>query len=256
MKKIIFFLLLLCTVNGFSQEYLGEGPFDQLIIRGVMLINGDGSPPRGPIDIVVENNKIVKIQVVGYPNVKIDDSKRPKLKRGGKELDASGMYLLPGFVDMHGHIGGPAQGASPEYVFKLWMAHGITTVRQPSGINAKELKKKTADTFFTIGFLNGFLPCGLVYMAVFAAIATGNALQGSLYMVLFGLGTVPLMTSVIYFSRFLKGRFRNKIQKAIPVFVVLIGLLFIIRGLGLGIPYLSPAPMTEMASSTMECVNP
>lgn len=120
----------------------------------------------------------------------------------------------------------------------------------------KELKKKTADTFFTIGFLNGFLPCGLVYMAVFAAIATGNALQGSLYMVLFGLGTVPLMTSVIYFSRFLKGRFRNKIQKAIPVFVVLIGLLFIIRGLGLGIPYLSPAPMTEMASSTMECVNP
>jgi hypothetical protein len=145
MKKLTILFLLLFALNGFSQEnYLGEGPFNQLIIRGVTLINGDGSPPRGPVDIVVEGNKIVKIQVVGYPGVKINDSKRPKLKRGGKELDATGMYLLPGFVDMHGHIGGNAQGASPEYVFKLWMAHGVTTVRQPSGRDASKLKKQSA----------------------------------------------------------------------------------------------------------------
>lgn len=145
MKKLTILFALLFIVHGFAQEkYLGDGPFDQLIIRGVMLINGDGAPPRGPIDIVVEGNKIVKIQVVGYPGVKINESRRPKLKRGGKEIDANGMYLLPGFIDMHGHIGGGAQGANPEYVFKLWMAHGITTVRQPSGINAKELKKKSA----------------------------------------------------------------------------------------------------------------
>lgn len=143
MKKFSFLFILLCVIQGFSQE-TGEGPFNQLIIRGVTLINGDGSPPRGPIDIVVEGNKIVKVQVVGYPGVKINESRRPKLKRGGKELDATGMYLLPGFVDMHGHIGGSSQGASPEYVFKLWMAHGITTVRQPSGIEAKELKKQSA----------------------------------------------------------------------------------------------------------------
>ncbi|OIQ41792.1 MAG: amidohydrolase [Bacteroidetes bacterium MedPE-SWsnd-G1] len=142
MKSNTLFLLLsfLFTFNSFSQEnYLGEGPFNQLIIRGAMLINGDGSPPRGPIDIVVENNKIIKIQIVGYPGVSINESRRPKLIEGGKELDASGMYLLPGFIDMHGHIGGNAQGADPEYVFKLWMAHGITTVRQPSGKSAKEL---------------------------------------------------------------------------------------------------------------------
>ena len=145
MKKLTLLLVLLCSLKGFSQdEYLGDGPYDQLIIRGVTLINGTGSPPQGPIDIVVENNKIVKIQVVGYPGVKIDESKRPQLKKGGKELDANGMYLLPGFVDMHGHIGGPWQGASPEYVFRLWMAHGITTVRQPSGIPAQELKKLSA----------------------------------------------------------------------------------------------------------------
>ncbi len=125
-------LLLLATSFLFAQE-VSQGPFDQLIIRGVTLINGDGAPPRGPIDIVVEGNVIKKIQVVGYPGVPIKESGRPKLKPGGKELDASGMYLLPGFVDMHGHIGGVAQGADWDYVFKLWMAHGITTVREPSG---------------------------------------------------------------------------------------------------------------------------
>jgi hypothetical protein len=119
----------------------------------------------------------------------------------------------------------------------------------------KELKKKSPDTFLTIGFLNGFLPCGLVYMALFGAIAMGNALQGSLYMMFFGLGTVPLMTIAIYFSGLLKGGIRQKVQKAIPVFVVVIGLLFILRGLGLGIPYVSPAPITQLATSAIECHN-
>ncbi|MEH6514161.1 sulfite exporter TauE/SafE family protein [Maribacter arcticus] len=119
----------------------------------------------------------------------------------------------------------------------------------------KELKKKSPDTFLTIGFLNGFLPCGLVYMALFGAIAMGNALQGSLYMMLFGLGTVPLMTTAIYFSGLLKGGIRQKVQRVMPVFVVVIGLLFILRGLGLGIPYVSPAPVTQLASSAIECHN-
>jgi len=117
----------------------------------------------------------------------------------------------------------------------------------------KELKKKTSDTFLTIGFLNGFLPCGLVYMALFGAIAMGGALQGSLYMMLFGLGTIPLMTAAIYFSSVLKGGLRRNVQKLIPVFVVCIGLLFILRGLGLGIPYVSPKPVLEVTSNAMEC---
>jgi len=100
----------------------------------------------------------------------------------------------------------------------------------------KALKKKTPDTFLTIGFLNGFLPCGLVYMAVFGSMVSGSALQGSFYMVLFGLGTVPLMTSAIYLGKFLNSTIRQRIQKAIPVFVVIIGILFVMRGLGLGIP--------------------
>jgi len=130
-----------------QQEPVVQGPFSQLIIRGVTLINGNGAPPQGPIDIVVENDRIVAIQVVGYPGVPIKSDKRPKLKSGGKEMDANGMYLLPGFVDMHAHIGGEAQGADWEYVFKLWLAHGITTIREPSGRGveyAVQLKKKSA----------------------------------------------------------------------------------------------------------------
>ncbi len=113
----------------------GEGPWQQLIIRGVTLINGTGAPPIGPVDIVVEKNRIKQITLVGSPGMAIDTNKRPKLAAGGKELLAEGMYLLPGFIDMHGHIGGKDQGTPAEYVFKLWMAHGITTVRDPSAGN-------------------------------------------------------------------------------------------------------------------------
>ena len=163
MKKLFFILLFLLIQIGVSQEnYLGEGPFNQLIVRGITLINGDGSPPRGPVDIVVENNIIVGIHVVGYPGVEIEEKNRPKLRKDGKELDATGMYLLPGFIDMHGHIGGKSQGANPSYVFKLWMAHGITTIRQPSGIYAKELKRLSSENkiiapriFDYVGFGSG-----------------------------------------------------------------------------------------------------
>ncbi len=117
----------------------------------------------------------------------------------------------------------------------------------------QELKKKTPDTFLTIGFLNGFLPCGLVYIALFGAIAMGNTFKGSLYMIVFGIGTIPLMTTAVYLSNLLKGPIRSKVQKLIPVFVVIMGLLFILRGLGLGIPYVSPKPMNHLVSAEMDC---
>ena len=143
----LLLLTFISTLVSLQAQETGEGPFPQLIIRGVTLINGNGSPPLGPLDIVVEGNRITEIKSVGYPGVAINPSKRPVLRSGGKELNAEGMYLLPGFVDMHGHIGGEAQGAEPEYVFKLWMAHGITTVREPSGRGidfALDLKTKSA----------------------------------------------------------------------------------------------------------------
>ena len=117
----------------FSQNQISEGPFSQLIIRGGTLINGNGAPPIGPVDIVIEKNVITKIVTVGYPGVKINQNKRPILIKGGKEINASEMYILPGFIDMHAHIGGVSQGAGWEYVFNLWLAHGVTTVREVGG---------------------------------------------------------------------------------------------------------------------------
>ena len=77
-------------------------------------------------------------------------------------------------------------------------------------------------------------------MAVLGAISSGELLNGAIYMIFFGLGTVPLMTGAVYLGNFLKVSVRNRIQKAIPIFVIIIGLLFVLRGMGLGIPYVSP----------------
>ncbi len=111
------------------------------------------------------------------------------------------------------------------------------------------LKKSSLKALFSIGFFNGFLPCGLVYMALLGAISTGDLLNGAAYMAVFGLGTIPLMTGAVYLGNFLKVSVRNKIQKAIPIFVIIIGLLFILRGLGLGIPYISPADTQLLISN-------
>ena len=119
----------------------------------------------------------------------------------------------------------------------------------------RELKRKSMDSFFTIGFLNGFLPCGLVYMAVFGSVAAGSAWDGGLYMIFFGLGTIPLMTTATYVGNFLNTTLKQRILKVIPVFVVIVGMLFILRGLGLGIPYISPSGMVavEKISADHSC---
>ncbi|MFH6992662.1 sulfite exporter TauE/SafE family protein [Flavobacterium sp. FlaQc-48] len=116
-----------------------------------------------------------------------------------------------------------------------------------------QFKKKSYKSLFTIGLLNGFLPCGMVYVALFGAIAMQSAGSGVLYMLLYGLGTIPLMTIVVYIHSVLKLPFRNKIQKAIPYVAVVIGVLFILRGLGLGIPYISPANMSLFVQSSPNC---
>jgi imidazolonepropionase-like amidohydrolase len=111
----------------------GDGPHERLVIRGATMIDGTGAPPAGPVDIVIEGNRITQVSAVGWPGVPIDDRRRPAA--GAREIDAEGMYVLPGFVDMHAHIGGTSQGTPAEYVFKLWMAHGITTIRDPGSGN-------------------------------------------------------------------------------------------------------------------------
>jgi hypothetical protein len=118
----------------------GEGPYPRLILRGGTLVDGTGAPPVGPVDIVIEGDRIVDVVSVGSPGVPIDGAKRPALgdAEGSRELDVSGQYVLPGFVDMHGHQGGVEQGTPAEYVYKLWLGHGITTARDPGCGNGLE----------------------------------------------------------------------------------------------------------------------
>lgn len=111
-----------------------------------------------------------------------------------------------------------------------------------------KLKKKIGQMFsirsfqslFFIGMLNGLLPCGLVYMAIAGAIGTGGVAQGSLYMILFGIGTIPMLLAISLAGNVMSLAVRNKINKLIPVLIVVVGILFVLRGLSLGIPYLSP----------------
>jgi imidazolonepropionase-like amidohydrolase len=131
----------------------GEGPFQELILRGGILIDGTGAPPIGPVDIVIRNNRIHRVQSVGNPGLRIEDARRPRATSGAREIDVSGSYILPGFIDMHAHIGGSSQGTPAEYVFKLWLGHGITTIRDPGSGNGVDWtldhKKKSAENRIT-----------------------------------------------------------------------------------------------------------
>ncbi len=114
--------------------------------------------------------------------------------------------------------------------------------------------KGTFSAMFLIGILNGFLPCGLVYVALAGAIASGDAISGAAVMILFGLGTVPAMFAASVFGKFINIGIRARIRKAVPVLAIFLGVIFILRGMNLGIPMLSPkvSSQTEV-SSEMEC---
>lgn len=140
-----------------------------------------------------------------------------------------------------------------KYNFSRPLYHLIGKVKAKLGLY---LKKTSNKAIFSIGFFNGFLPCGMVYMALVGAVATSEFYLGAFYMFLFGLGTIPIMTLAIYSKNIFSLNLRKKITRAIPVFVVIIGLLFILRGMGLGIPYVSPKDVKLQVHTTpIECVN-
>lgn len=128
----------------------------------------------------------------------------------------------------------------------------VSRVKSSLGV---QLKRKSFDAFFLVGFFNGLLPCGLVYMAIFGSLTVEQPMMGAAYMALFGLGTVPLMLTASYLGNFLKTGLRQKVRKAIPVLVIIMGFLFILRGMGLGIKYISPAAEVakEQVTATQSC---
>jgi len=117
----------------------GTGPFRRLILRGATVLDGTGAPPWGPADIVIENDRIAAIIPVGVPGKPISPARRPPAD-GAEEIDCHGRFVTPGLIDCHAHIGVPYHGlhggASPaSYVYKLWLAHGVTTIREMGCFN-------------------------------------------------------------------------------------------------------------------------
>ena len=105
----------------------GEGPFRRLVIRGATLVDGTGAPPRSPVDIVIAGNRIESIRGAGTPGLPVRADREPR--DFDREIDATGMFVLPGFVDVHGHNGDPDKAPNASYGYRLWLAHGVTAVR-------------------------------------------------------------------------------------------------------------------------------
>lgn len=139
MRRTLSFVIVL-AVAAWSTELgaqsLAQGPFKRLVIRGATVIDGTGAPPQGPIDLVVEGDRIAEVTLVGNDFGRIEERRRPKA--GDFELDATGMYLMPGFVNAHVHINGEKAALPATYSYYLWLAHGVTTVLEAGSGNGLE----------------------------------------------------------------------------------------------------------------------
>lgn len=142
------------------------------------------------------------------------------------------------------------------YVFVLKPKHivNLNFLYQPIvSLLTIMFKQKSTAIFLLIGFLNGLLPCGMVYLALTSALATQHVLQGGLLMLFFGLGTAPALLLVSFGGQLISLSARRKFQSWVPVFIVTMGLILILRGMNLGIPYLSPP--IGLGNQSISCHN-
>lgn len=114
------------------------------------------------------------------------------------------------------------------------------------------ISRRSISSLFIIGLLNGLLPCGFVYVGIAGAASTADWLHGAAYMALFGLGTFPIMFAASILGKIINLNIRQRINKLIPVLTLILALLFILRGLNLGIPYISPEFSYPTASHQQE----
>jgi hypothetical protein len=119
-------------------------------------------------------------------------------------------------------------------------APAVKLVMQLKGVMSAQLRRRNFSALTLLGLLNGLLPCGLVYVAAAGAVSRGSILSGAVYMAAFGAGTVPMMLAISLSGKMLPISFRSKLRAAIPAGVCLLAGLLILRGLALGIPYVSP----------------
>lgn len=143
-----------------------------------------------------------------------------------------------------------------QYIFKKPLMHlpGFNKIQLLiQNLIGRFLRARNISGLFLLGMANGLLPCGLVYFAVMGAVATGSTLNAVLFMALFGLGTLPAMFLFGYFGMSINVGVRNRMKQAVPYFLTVMGMLLILRGLGLGIPYISPVLPNAMQADAISC---
>jgi sulfite exporter TauE/SafE len=131
------------------------------------------------------------------------------------------------------------------------LSSGLTGrfLQAPMGLWRKLFASKGHASLFTIGLLNGLLPCGFVYIGLAAAASTGTVSHAALYMALFGLGTVPVMLVTSLVGKMISVNVRRRFLKLLPVGALVLAALLILRGLSLGIPYISPILKTNFTET-------
>ncbi len=117
----------------------------------------------------------------------------------------------------------------------------------------KLMSKRANSSFLLFGIVNGFLPCGFVYVAIGGAVSTDSVLSGTLFMALFGLGTLPIMLAASVLGKHISSSLRSKINRIMPVLAVILAIIFILRGLNLGIPFISPKLSSMQMNSEVIC---
>ncbi len=173
-RIVPFTLALAALVTGAlsstaSAQQLAQGPFDRMVIRGVTLIDGTGGPPTWPVDVVVENDRIVQIRTVGNDFGAINQDRRPAA--GDFEIDGEGMYLMPGFVDGHVHIRRDrSTDMDAAYSYYLWLGHGVTSVLEAGSGNGLE---------WTVAQRDSLARQELIGPRIFAYVRPGMSWDGS-----------------------------------------------------------------------------
>ena len=132
-----------------------------------------------------------------------------------------------------------------------------TTLEKPFMLLRQELGKlfqsKKLSSLFFIGVLNGFLPCGLVYLALTSSAISASPVNGGMFMLFFGIGTFPMMFATVLMGNYLNQSLRQKIHKAVPALLFFMAVLLILRGMNLGIPFISPGPGAGHRHAAIEC---
>ncbi len=184
----------------------------------------------------------------------------------GRVITYSIIGVLFGILGKGIYMGGLQQGVSiatgiiiilfvafPFLVPSKFKQFSVLQIPMMRNAFSNAFKMKSMFAYIALGLINGLLPCGFVYMALSAAMLTGTAWNGSMFMFLFGLGTIPAMLSMSLMGSIINLNFRNKIKKAVPAISILVGIILILRGLNLGIPYVSPAMQHQKQETKVDC---